>query len=540
MRRDSFKMIKKMTTAIFLLAVLLFGCMLPKQVNAGIDFTGKLFLEPSTEYNNDLAYMAAELCDKAQSKSRQNTKNALNDGYGIENEPYNYDKSAAFVIGHKKVKIKGEGDATVLLVIARGTETLAEQIGDAGKGVKRDFLDEKVYDNVYDFEEKIWQELYKYLNDNPDIKSDKNLKILVTGYSLGGAAANMVAAKMDYLRERGKWISNVDKEDIYCYTFGAIKVLAQKEKVGYKNIEDGFENIFNIYNKFDTFGPNGDNKWKFFKASHPKTKFGYTLEYDTLHDKEKNSLIPMKDTCNNHDIRNNYKKAVQMGLVEKVARDMGLIQTADSNIQVGDTVYFGKYEQDGNTKNGKERIEWQVLEKKGNKALLISKKVLDIQPYNKDFKDITWEKCTLRKWLNKDFMKAAFSSKESKKIQNSKIENKDNKTEDWHTKGGKDTIDKIFLLSIDEANKYYKTEEKRKAEITDYGIKKIAKISGNTEKNIKENWLGEGKNMWYWLRSPGDDQHYAACVDDGGTVSVSGVDVDSDSDGVRPALWVNL
>ena len=90
------------------------------------------------------------------------------------------------------------------------------------------------------------------------------------------------------------------------------------------------------------------------------------------------------------------------------------------SINAGDTVYFGKYEQDGNTKNGKEKIEWQVLEKKGNKALLISKKVLDVQPYNKEKKDITWEKCTLRKWLNKDFIKESFNSKESKKIQNSK------------------------------------------------------------------------------------------------------------------------
>ena len=99
------------------------------------------------------------------------------------------------------------------------------------------------------------------------------------------------------------------------------------------------------------------------------------------------------------------------------------------SVKVGDIVYFGKYEQDGNTKNGKEKIEWQVLEKKGNKALLISKKVLDVQPDNKEFKDITWEKCTLRKWINKDFIKEAFNAKESKKIQNSKIKNTKPKAE---------------------------------------------------------------------------------------------------------------
>ena len=212
------------------------------------------------------------------------------------------------------------------------------------------------------------------------------------------------------------------------------------------------------------------------------------------------------------------------------------------SIKAGDTVYFGRYEQDGNTNNGKEKIEWQVLEKKGNKALLISKKVLDVQPYNKEYKDITWEKCTLRKWLNKDFTKEAFNSKEIKKIQNSKIKNKDNKTEYWHTKGGKDTTDKVFLLSIDEAKKYYKTDEKRTAEITNYGIKRIAKVLGSTEKDLKKEpaWFGESKNMWYWLRSPGGDQCYAARVGNGGSVDELGYSVHFGIDGDRPALWVVL
>ena len=208
------------------------------------------------------------------------------------------------------------------------------------------------------------------------------------------------------------------------------------------------------------------------------------------------------------------------------------------SVKVGDIVYFGKYEQDGNTKNGKEKIEWQVLEKKGNKALLISKKVLDVQPDNKEFKDITWEKCTLRKWINKDFIKEAFNAKESKKIQNSKIKNKDNK--EYKTKGGKDTTDKVFLLSIDEAYKYYKTDEKRKAEITNYGIKRIAKVSGETEKDVKKEYFSEDNNWYYWLRSPGYYQHDAANVYFDGSVNGFGNLVYIDDIGVRPALWVNL
>ena len=129
----------------------------------------------------------------------------------------------------------------------------------------------------------------------------------------------MVAAKMDSLVENQEWLENVSKSDIYCYTFGTVKVLDQNENF-YKNIEYGFENIFNIYNKFDTFGPNGDNRLQRFEVSHSQTKFGYTLEYDKLHDAETNSIILMKNTSNNHDICGNYKKAVEKGLVEKVAK----------------------------------------------------------------------------------------------------------------------------------------------------------------------------------------------------------------------------
>ena len=77
------------------------------------------------------------------------------------------------------------------------------------------------------------------------------------------------------------------------------------------------------------------------------------------------------------------------------------------NSKVGDIVYFGTYEQDNDTSNGKEDIEWLVLAKKGNRILVISDKALDRQPYNSSRTRVTWETCTLRKWLNNDFINAA-------------------------------------------------------------------------------------------------------------------------------------
>lgn len=74
----------------------------------------------------------------------------------------------------------------------------------------------------------------------------------------------------------------------------------------------------------------------------------------------------------------------------------------------GDTVFLGTYEQDNNTSNGKEDIAWRVLSTSDDKILVISDKVLDCQPYNTSDADVTWETCSLRKWLNNDFLNAAF------------------------------------------------------------------------------------------------------------------------------------
>ena len=303
---NSGKIVKKITAAILLLTMLCSALIIPKEVKAEEGFAGEHFRNESTVYNNDLARIAAEFCDRAQGESSNDIENTLND-YGIENEPYNYGKSAAFVIGHKKVKILGE-EAVILVVIARGTDTGFETIGDVFKGGEKDFLGEKVFDNVYDFEKKVWKGLNGYLDVHPDIKKTPNLKILITGHSLGGATAGMVAARMNYLRSKEEWLDNVEEYDIYCYTFGAIKELTEN-----KNIEKGYENIFNIYNKFDSFGPKGNMSAT--NASHPKAKFGYTLEYDGLREKER--II----SWNNH-LMGNYRAALEKGLVKEVAGKM--------------------------------------------------------------------------------------------------------------------------------------------------------------------------------------------------------------------------
>ena len=110
--------------------------------------------------------------------------------------------------------------------------------------------------------------------------------------------------------------------------------------------------------------------------------------------------------------------------------------------RVGDIVTFGNYEQDNNTANGKEPIEWIILDKREDGSLvLMSKYALDSKQYNTQDTSVTWETCTLRKWLNEDFYNAAFSTQEQAKIVPVTIENEDNP--DYGTTGGKATQDSI-------------------------------------------------------------------------------------------------
>ena len=71
---------------------------------------------------------------------------------------------------------------------------------------------------------------------------------------------------------------------------------------------------------------------------------------------------------------------------------------------VGETIVFGAYEQDNDTSNGAEPIEWSVLAKEDDRILVISQYALDCQPYNKKNESVIWETCSLRSWLNDIFL----------------------------------------------------------------------------------------------------------------------------------------
>ena len=191
--------------------------------------------------------------------------------------------------------------------------------------------------------------------------------------------------------------------------------------------------------------------------------------------------------------------------------------------EVGDTLYFGNYEQDNVQSNGKENIEWRVLDKKEDKILLISEYALDVEYFGAS--STKWKDCNLRSWLNYEFLSTAFDTNEIKLIKRSKIKSKD---------GSDDTQDRIFIIREDEADKYFASNDERICKPTEYAIEKGAKSE-----------YSDG--CWWWVRisSKKSEGYYAVgynavCYD--GSIGLGGHSgyYDVNEFGVRPAMWVSI
>ena len=201
-------------------------------------------------------------------------------------------------------------------------------------------------------------------------------------------------------------------------------------------------------------------------------------------------------------------------------------------MQAGDKISFGSY-------------EWRVLEVQNNTALIITEYIIEQRAYHNAYKDITWADCSLRKYLNSEFYDR-FTTAEKSRIIPVLNKNPDNQ---WYgTKGGTDTQDSIFLLSIEETvcryfgdsssklyspgkNQRYWFERKDKN-----NSKRIARLE-----NRKEG------SWWWWLRSPGRVSIKAVYIHGDGNIGIQGNNIlkgnISDGEckgGLRPALWLKF
>ena len=207
-------------------------------------------------------------------------------------------------------------------------------------------------------------------------------------------------------------------------------------------------------------------------------------------------------------------------------------------------VIFGRYRQGANGEI--EPLLWRVLHVDNNRgrALLITEKLIDCRRYHDVLEDITWEDCSLREWMNGEFIETAFTKEEASKIVEVRNRNPDN-PDGWEGQtidGGNDTEDRVFALSLDEvkdnigrggSRTYFRNDDDRIAAVTPYAKER--------ESGVWRYIITNGyKTGWWWLRSPGHFSIFAADVLYDGDVYDYGDNVSNSSVSVRPAFWLNL
>lgn len=195
-------------------------------------------------------------------------------------------------------------------------------------------------------------------------------------------------------------------------------------------------------------------------------------------------------------------------------------------LEVGDYIAFGTYERDNDLYNGPEDLPWIVLDKVGDEVLLISRFVLDCDVYHSE-KDtsVQWSNSELRYWLNNTFYQQTFSEEEKAKIIEKEVPAESNP--DYGTYAGVSTKDKVTLLSISEAQKYFSGNSDRACKATEYAIAQGVQVDNNG-------------NSWWWLRTPGQLDGYAAGVFRNGEIDPIGDIFYHEGDGIRPVIWVNF
>ena len=201
-----------------------------------------------------------------------------------------------------------------------------------------------------------------------------------------------------------------------------------------------------------------------------------------------------------------------------------------------------------------EAIKWRVLNVSNGEALLLADQALDSQRYNQNSEDITWEKSSIRSWLNAqdtmnnqeginyrkgNFLNEAFFLSEQAGILPRSITNKNNGT--YNTSGGNNTLDKIFLLA---ETQICGLDAKKYGFIMDHSIDDEARQSKCAEyafamgcyKFVETKYA---ENVNWWLRSPGGSSKAALKIDYDGRSRTGGSSIDS-IEAIRPALYLKI
>ena len=231
--------------------------------------------------------------------------------------------------------------------------------------------------------------------------------------------------------------------------------------------------------------------------------------------------------------------------------------------EVGSVIRFGRYEQDNDLSNGPEPIEWIVLDRDGDRLLVISKYILEKKPLHEEAEDVSsfsWADCTLRTWLNGSFMDAAFTEEEKACIRLTPLDTKAAAAGTWYNgrPGSYHTEDHVFLLSSDEAEDYFPDDYHRVGVLTPYAFEQegatfpynvmlieyddpdyVAETDPERPWFVMERILQRKDCMDWTLRNmDGRERYDTAWVDPDGSVWPDCGCMMYGAHGVRPAMWI--
>ena len=201
------------------------------------------------------------------------------------------------------------------------------------------------------------------------------------------------------------------------------------------------------------------------------------------------------------------------------------------SVEAGDMVVFGQYEQDGNAENGPEPVEWIALETDGSRVLLLSRYLLEKSAFSTEFGPSTWDISGARQWCNGTFYSTAFNDAEKDAIVLTHLEAPKN-SHYPEMPAGEPTDDYVFLLSLEEAEKYFPNDEDKYTRATQYVKDQGAYVNS------------ENGCSWWWLRTVGCDRSLATAVHAGYQIVFNvadfyGCNVNNHEGCLRPAIWVD-
>jgi len=254
---------------------------------ATVNWGVSLFNGSSMIYNHDLALVAAALSAAADTENGDASKlYGVNGAYqalefsGARVKYYNYDAVYAttisgsttgdhcFSIASQDMTIEGK-QQTVIAVVMRGTKSNNENLGYLDNKPEKNFHGYDAWKQIFNYAKKVEQQFWKYIGDYN--LWEENIKVLITGHSLGGGAANLFASSFELDDQ-----NIIDTNDIYAFTFGALNSITSTVQ------DKKFDYVNNVFNFYDTYGPFGEGTAGVRPSYGEKTmtyKFGHILEF---------------------------------------------------------------------------------------------------------------------------------------------------------------------------------------------------------------------------------------------------------------------